>query len=48
MKNIFLYLFVFSFLINVFQYVNSTKILDSKDRDALATITRFINGSSIQ
>lgn len=31
MKNIFLYLFVFSFLINVFQYVNSTKILESKD-----------------
>lgn len=27
-KNIFLYLFVFSFLINVFQYVNSTKILE--------------------
>lgn len=33
MKNIFLYLFVFSFLINVFQYVNSTKILDSKERE---------------
>lgn len=33
MKNIFLYLFVFSFLINVFQYVNSTKILESKDRE---------------
>ena len=30
-KNIFLYLFVFSFLINVFQYVNSTKILESKE-----------------
>ncbi|MBD3723902.1 MAG: hypothetical protein IE891_03755 [Flavobacteriaceae bacterium] len=33
MRNIFLYLFVFSMLINIFQYVNSTKILESKDRE---------------
>lgn len=33
MRNIFLYLFVFSFLINIFQYVNSTKILEAKDRE---------------
>lgn len=33
MRNIFLYLFVFSFLINIFQYVNSTKILEAKDKE---------------
>lgn len=33
MKNIFIYLFVFSFLINIFQYVNSSKILDFKERE---------------
>lgn len=33
MRNIFLYLFVFSMLINIFQFVNSSKILDAKDRE---------------
>lgn len=33
MKNTFLYLFVFSLLINIFQYVNSNKILDAKTRE---------------
>lgn len=33
MKNIFLYGLVFSLLFNVFQYVNSTKILDAKDKE---------------
>lgn len=32
-KNIFLYLLVFSLLINIFQYVNSNKILQSKDKE---------------
>ncbi|MFD2890519.1 hydrolase [Flavobacterium chuncheonense] len=33
MKNTFLYLFVFSLLINIFQYVNSNKILDAATKD---------------
>jgi len=33
MKNVFLYGLVFSLLFNVFQYVNSTKILDAKDKE---------------
>lgn len=33
MKQVFLYLFVFSLLINVFQYVNDTKILDAKETE---------------
>lgn len=32
-KSIFLYLFVFSLLINLFQYVNSNKILQAKDQE---------------
>lgn len=31
MKKLILYLFIFSLLINVFQYVNDSKILDAKD-----------------
>lgn len=31
MKQLFLYLFLFSFLINIFQYVNDSKILEAKD-----------------
>jgi len=31
MKRIYLYLFLFSFLINVFQYANDTKILKAKE-----------------
>ena len=32
MKNTILYLFIFSLLINIFQYVNSNKILDAKEK----------------
>lgn len=33
MKNTFLYLFIFSVLVNIFQYVNSNKILDAKEKE---------------
>ncbi|WP_333809504.1 hydrolase [Flavobacterium sp.] len=33
MKNVILYALIFSLLFNVFQYVNSTKILDAKDKE---------------
>jgi hypothetical protein len=33
MKNVILYGLIFSVLFNVFQYVNSTKILDAKDKE---------------
>ena len=33
MKNIILYGLIFSVLFNIFQYVNSTKILDAKDKE---------------
>ncbi|MBV2195600.1 MAG: hypothetical protein KUL78_03710 [Flavobacterium sp.] len=33
MKNLILYALIFSLLFNVFQYVNSTKILDAKDKE---------------
>lgn len=32
MKNAILYLFIFSLLINIFQYVNSNKILEAKEK----------------
>ena len=35
MKNVVLYALVFSLLFNVFQFVNSTKILESKDQEVL-------------
>lgn len=35
MKNTILYLFIFSLLINIFQYVNSNKILDAKEQQIL-------------
>ncbi len=35
MKNTFMYLFIFSLLINVFLYVNSNKILKAKDADVV-------------
>lgn len=35
MKNILLYGLIFSLLFNVFQYVNSTKILETKDKEVL-------------
>lgn len=31
MKRIYLYLFLFSFVINIFQYMNDSKILKTKD-----------------
>ena len=33
MKNVFLYALIFSLFFNVFQYVNSTKILEAKEQD---------------
>lgn len=33
MKRIYLYLFVFSFAINIFQYVNDSNMLKSKDAE---------------
>ena len=33
MKNVILYALVFSLLFNVFQFVNSTKILDGKETE---------------
>ncbi|WP_438965206.1 hydrolase [Flavobacterium sp.] len=33
MKNTFLYILIFSILINIFQYVNSNKILDAKEKE---------------
>jgi hypothetical protein len=35
MKNVILYALIFSLLFNVFQYVNSTKILDAKDKEVV-------------
>lgn len=35
MKQTFLYLFIFSLLVNIFLYINSNKILASKDADLL-------------
>lgn len=33
MRQLFLYLFLFSFAINIFQYVSDAKILDAKDKE---------------
>lgn len=33
MRQVYLYLFIFSLLINVFQYVNDSKFLESKDEE---------------
>ena len=35
MKNVVLYALVFSLLFNVFQFVNSTKILEAKDQEVV-------------
>jgi hypothetical protein len=35
MKNVILYALIFSLLFNVFQYVNSTKILEAKDKEVI-------------
>lgn len=39
MKNIFMYLFIFSLLFNIFQYVNSNKILDAKENEVISVKT---------
>ena len=41
MKNVILYALIFSLLFNVFQYVNSTKILDAKDKEVLKVKTNL-------
>lgn len=33
MKQVFLYLFVFSFVINLFQYISDSKILKEKEKE---------------
>lgn len=42
MKNIILYGLIFSVLFNIFQYVNSTKILDAKDKEVSKYKERLI------
>jgi len=37
MKNTFLYLFILAVLFNVYQYVNSNKILDAKEKEVKST-----------
>lgn len=41
MKNILLYGFIFSILFNIFQYVNSKKILDAKDQEVTKIKSRL-------
>jgi hypothetical protein len=41
MKNIILYALIFSLLFNVFQYVNSTKILEAKDKEVIKVKDRL-------
>ena len=41
MKNTFLYLFILSLLLNIFQYVNSNKILDAKEKEVQLTKERL-------
>lgn len=43
MKNIFMYLLIFSLLFNIFQYVNSNKILDGKKRENESKINSLTN-----
>ena len=47
MKNTILYLFIFSLLINIFQYVNSNKILDAKEKEVANFKNLFKNCDSI-
>jgi hypothetical protein len=42
MKNIILYGLIFSVLFNIFQYVNSTKILDAKDKEVTKYKERLV------
>jgi len=41
MKQTFLYLFIFSLVVNVFLYVNSNKIIESKDKDLSKAQTKI-------
>lgn len=41
MKNVILYALIFSILFNIFQYVNSTKILEAKEHDVSQTKERL-------
>ena len=41
MKNVILYALIFSLLFNIFQYVNSTKILEAKEQDVSKTKERL-------
>lgn len=41
MKNTFLYLFILSLLLNIFQYVNANKILDAKENEVQLTKERL-------
>lgn len=41
MKNTFLYLFILAILLNIFQYVNSNKILDAKEKEVQVTKERL-------
>ncbi|MFD2909547.1 hydrolase [Flavobacterium ardleyense] len=41
MKNVILYALIFSVLFNIFQYVNSTKILEAKEKDVFQTKERL-------
>lgn len=41
MKNTFLYLFILSLLLNIFQYVNSNKILAAKEKEVQLTKDRL-------
>ena len=44
MKNVILYGLIFSVLFNIFQYVNSTKILDAKDQEVTKIKERLKKG----
>jgi hypothetical protein len=41
MKNVILYALIFSLLFNVFQFVNSTKILEAKDKEVIKVKDRL-------
>lgn len=41
MKNVILYALIFSLLFNVFQYINSTKILEAKDKEVVKVKERL-------
>ena len=47
MKNTILYILIFSLLINIFQYVNSNKILDAKEKEVVNFKKSFKNCDSL-